>query len=238
MADLAMASLATDGKPACAADKYQIVMHIDANRAANVSAETFPPHHCALESDRYHFPLAATTARRLACDAALVTVLEDATGNVLNVGRKTRTIPPAIRRALTLRDHGCRFPGCCETRFVDAHHIHHWCDGGETRLDNLILLCRRHHTLLHQEGFEIVKSTAGFEFVRPDGRKLPHALPTQFANAEGGLFIETANEALGLNIDERTAVTLWLGESMDYGFAVGALIDIAAAHAQRPQQME
>jgi hypothetical protein len=141
MADLAMASLATDGKPACAADKYQVVIHIDANRAANVSAETFPPHHCALESDRYHFPLAATTARRLACDAALVTVLEDATGNVLNVGRGTRTIPPAIRRAL------------------------------------------------------------------------------------------------GLHIDARTAVTLWQAEAMDYKFAVGTLMDIADAHARRPQQM-
>jgi hypothetical protein len=142
MADLAMASLATDGKSACTADKYQVVIHIDANRTKDVSAETFSSPHCSLERDCCHFPLAASTARRLACDASLVTVLEDASGTVLNVGRKTRTIPPAIRRALTLRDQGCRFPGCCETRFVDAHHIHHWCDGGETRLDNLILMCR------------------------------------------------------------------------------------------------
>jgi hypothetical protein len=240
MADLAMAHLATDGKPACTADKYQVVIHIDANGAKDVSAETFSSPPCSLESGGCHFPLAATTARRLACDAALVTVLEDATGNVLNVGRKTRTIPPAIRRALTLRDQGCRFPGCCETRFVDAHHIHHWCDGGETRLDNLIQLCRHHHTLLHQEGFEIVQGTEGFEFVRPDGRKLPYALATQFEESaehqHDSLFIEAEDEALGLTIDARTAVTLWLGESMDYGFAVGTLMDIAAAHAQLPQQ--
>jgi hypothetical protein len=124
---------------------------------------------------------------------------------------------------------------------VDAHHIRHWCDGGETRLDNLILLCRRHHALLHQEGFEIVKGTEGFEFVRPDGRTLPYALATQFAESaepqDGGLFIEAEHHALNLNIDARTAVTLWLGESMDYGFAVGTLMDIAAAQAQRPRQV-
>jgi hypothetical protein len=242
MADLAMNALATDGKPACTADKYQVVIHIDTNRTENVSAETFSLPPCSLESDGCHFPLATTTARRLACDAALVTVLEDDAGNVLNVGRKTRTIPPAIRRALVLRDQGCRFPGCCETRFVDAHHIHHWCEGGETRLDNLILLCRRHHTLLHQEGFEIVQGTTGFEFIRPDGYKLPQAMATQFGESpepqDGSLSIENEDDALGLHIDARTAVTLWLGESMDYGFAVGTLMDIAAAHAGRPQPME
>jgi hypothetical protein len=169
-----------------------------------------------------------------------VTVLEDTSGNVLNVGRKTRTIPPAIRRALGLRDQGCRFPGCCETRFVDAHHIHHLCDGGETRLDNLILLCRHHHSLLHQEGFEIVQGNKGFEFVRADGRKFPHALSTQFAQSDegldGSLAIEAEDHTLGLGIDARTAVTLWLGESMDYGYAVGTLMDIAEARAQGPQQ--
>ena len=125
MADLAMGALAADGKPACAADKYQVLVHIDANRAEGVSAETFQHRRCTLESEACVFPLAATAARRLACDATLVTVLEDKTGSVLNVGRRTRTIPPAIRRALILRDQGCCFPGCCETRFVDAHHIHH-----------------------------------------------------------------------------------------------------------------
>lgn len=153
---------------------------------------------------------------------------------MLNVGRRTRRLPPAIRRALTLRDLGCRFPGCCETRFVDAHHIHHWCDGGETSLDNLVLLCRHHHGLLHREGFEIVKGTAGVEFVRPDGHKLPRALATQFADAgdqNGDLAIEAEDDALGLRIDARTAVTRWLGESMDYSFAVGTLMEIAEAQA-------
>jgi len=142
-----------------------------------------------------------------------------------------------------LRDQGCRFPGCCETRFVDAHHVHHWCDGGETSLDNLVLLCRYHHRLLHQDGYGIEKGSAGFEFVRPDGRKLPRALVRQFAASdeqrEGALVndsqaneelaIESQHAALGLHIDSRTAVTRWLGESMDYSLGVGALMGLAQA---------
>ena len=213
-------------------------MPIGLHASQSVSAETPTQHRlCTLESDACTFPLAASTARRLACDASLVTVLEDGTGNVLNVGRRTRAVPPAIRRALTLRDACCRFPGCCETRFVDAHHIHHWCYGGETSLDNLTLLCRYHHTLLHQEGFAIVKRTEGLEFVRPDGRKLPNVLTTQFANTEpqdGSLVIEAEDDALGLGIDARTAVTRWLGESLDYGFAVGTLMDIAKLRGAIP----
>lgn len=235
MADLAMTALAADGKPACAADKYQVLVHIDAKGSEDVSAGTFSSSHCTLEIDACHFPLDAATARRLACDATLVTVLEHGAGKVLNVGRRTRTIPPALRRALTLRDQGCRFPGYCETRFVDAHHIHHWCDGGETRLDKLVLLCRFHHRLLHEESFAIVKAVEGFALVRPDGRRLPRALATRFADVggqNGNLIIEAEDETLGLRIDARTAVTRWLGEPMDYGFAVSTLMDIAEAQAR------
>ena len=73
---------------------------------------------------------------------------------MLDVGRKTRTIPPAVRRALEARDRGCRFPGC-GLRFTDAHHIKHWADGGETKLGNLLLLCSHHHRLLHEEGWKV-----------------------------------------------------------------------------------
>jgi hypothetical protein len=85
--------------------------------------------------------LAAT--RRVACDAAIVEVTRSVSGEVLDVGRRTRSIPPAIRRALWLRDAGgCRFPGCTNTRHLDGHHIEHWADGGATSLDNLVQLCR------------------------------------------------------------------------------------------------
>ncbi len=95
------------------------------------------------------------TARRLSCDASVVRILEDSKGEPLDVGRKTRTIPPAIRRALNARDKGCRFPGCSFKRYVDGHHVHHWANGGETRLSNLVTLCRFHHRLVHEGQVEI-----------------------------------------------------------------------------------
>ncbi len=89
-------------------------------------------------------------ARRIACDAAVTEVMTDGSG-VLDVGRTTRSIPPAIRKALIVRDQGCTHPGCGRPhRWCDAHHIIHWVDGGRTKLDNLVLLCRRHHRLRHE----------------------------------------------------------------------------------------
>ncbi len=96
--------------------------------------------------------IAASTARRLCCDAGVVVAHVDAQGQPLSIGRKTRTIPAAIKRALLLRDRTCRFPGCTHSRYVDGHHIEHWANGGETALANLMLLCSAHHTLLHEGG--------------------------------------------------------------------------------------
>lgn len=117
--------------------------------------------------------LAPETARRLGCDGALVPILSSG-GEVLSVGRRTRSVPPHIRRALESRDKGCRFPGCESRRWVDAHHIRHWAMGGETSLDNLVLLCRHHHRLLHEGGYSVGRRTASeLEFRRPDGRRIP-----------------------------------------------------------------
>jgi hypothetical protein len=97
---------------------------------------------------------------------------EGADGSVLDVGRRTRTVPTPIRRALTARDSRCRFPGCTARR-CDAHHITHWADGGSTSLDNLMLMCRRHHTLLHEGGIAVERDVlGGLTFVRPDGRTI------------------------------------------------------------------
>lgn len=98
--------------------------------------------------------ISAETSRRLSCDAGVVKVVRGPDGDVLNVGRRTRTVPPALRRALEVRDRGCRFPGC-GLRFTDAHHVEHWAHGGETKLENLILLCRFHHRLVHEEGWRV-----------------------------------------------------------------------------------
>lgn len=215
LAEQAMNTMEEGLQPLSSADKYQVVIHIE--HGGEHVGKHGHEQHCTIESGAHHLPLSPATARRLCCDASLVPVLKDSSGNVLNIGRKTRAIPPSIRRALQIRDHGCRFPGCCESRYVDAHHVQHWCDGGETRLDNLVLLCRHHHRLLHQQGYEIVKrGEQQFEFLTPDGDAMRAALVPQFATAAEDiaseiLAIEREHEGFGLVIDSHTAVTRWQG---------------------------
>jgi Domain of unknown function (DUF222)/HNH endonuclease len=122
--------------------------------------------------------LAPETARRLGCDAS-VSPTVSAGGRVLSVGRRTRSIPSHIRRALEARDKGCRFPGCENRRWVDGHHIEHWAKGGETSLDNLVLLCRHHHRLLHEGGYSVTRRAADdrLEFRRQDGSAIPVSPP-------------------------------------------------------------
>jgi hypothetical protein len=98
--------------------------------------------------------IAATTAQRLCCDASIVRLTKGPDGSVLDVGRRTRTIPPALRRALEARDRGCRFPGC-GSRFTDAHHVIPWAAGGDTSLGNCVLLCKYHHRLVHEGGWTV-----------------------------------------------------------------------------------
>ncbi|MFQ5661004.1 MAG: DUF222 domain-containing protein [Gammaproteobacteria bacterium] len=233
MAEQALSSLDDGLKPLSNPEKYQIIVHLEPEQLHRWPEHPeHPPETCvcSLEYGNAQFPLSAATARRLACDAALVPVLEDGGGDVLNVGRKTRTVPPALRRALKLRDQGCRFPGCTQTRYVDAHHVRHWCDGGETSLDNLITLCRHHHRLLHQSEYEIGKEANGdFVFMKPDGEEMSRALPQQFEDGEDTRAtpaIVRQHEALGLAIDSGTAVSLWQGEECDYALAVEALMAV------------
>ena len=239
MAEQALNSLAEGAKPLSNPEKYQIIVHLEPERLQGppeIPVDTAENYAGSLESGAAHFPLSTATARRLACDAALLPVLEDGGGKVLNVGRKTRTIAPALRRALHLRDQGCRFPGCTQTRYVDAHHVKHWCDGGETALDNLITLCRHHHRLLHQADYAIVtKPNGDFDFHQPGGKRMPGALAQQFVDAEDTEdtpAIERQHAALGLMIDADTALTLWQGEACDYSLAVAALLSMETAQAE------
>jgi hypothetical protein len=104
----------------------------------------------------------------------LITIVEDEHGNPLDVGRKRRTVTTALRRALWARDRHCTFPGCHNRCYVDGHHIQHWADGGKTTLENLMLLCTQHHTLLHEGGFKVRRESTGeMYFERPDGRAIP-----------------------------------------------------------------
>ncbi len=117
--------------------------------------------------------IATTTAQRLCCDAGVVVATVDLHGHPLSVGRKTRTILAAIKRALLLRDRTCRFPGCTHSRYVDGHHIKHWVNGGETALSNLILLCSAHHTMLHEGGWRVEADGArGWDFFDHRNRRI------------------------------------------------------------------
>jgi hypothetical protein len=133
-----------------------------------------------------------------------------------------------MRRALDARDGGCRFPGCDNTRFVDAHHIHHWVHGGETKLDNLVLLCRRHHRAVHEEGFCVERDGDCIRFVRPNGCVVPESPAMEPLERDGWLSLRQAHAQLGLKVDARTTVPSWYGERMDYDWAVGVLQDRAA----------
>ena len=114
------------------------------------------------------------TVKRLTCDGSLVTVLEDDHGRPLDVGRKQRTVPTPLKRALYSRDRGCTFPGCERKRYLDAHHLKHWAEGGDTSLENLTLLCTHHHRCLHEGGFRIAREADGeLRFQRADGRTIP-----------------------------------------------------------------
>ena len=215
------------------ADRYQVVVHVDqAVLTQAVAAADTEPHSCELEDGP---ALALDTARRLACDATLVGVLEGAQGEPLNVGRKTRAIPPALARALRSRDGGCRYPGCTRTRFTEGHHVQHWADGGETRLGNLLTLCRFHHGLVHEGGFGLtVTDDSMFVFTRPDGTRIAETGERCFrgsapapasadASFEEALRLHELNRQAGLEIDAKTSRCRWLGERMDYSWAIAGM---------------
>lgn len=150
-----------DGEAAAGstADRYQVVVHVDEK---------------SLRGGIGRADLPVDTVKRLTCDGSVVTVTETESGAPLDVGRKQRTVPTQMKRALWARDRGCSFPGCDRKHYVDAHHIEHWADGGATSLDNLTLLCSHHHRLLHEGGFVLRRDAHGdLYFRRPDGRVIP-----------------------------------------------------------------
>lgn len=210
-------------------ERCQLVLHVDINTLrqhghAPGSSHSPAHEHCYTDNNRW---LAPQTAKRLCCDASVVTVLEDERGRVLNIGRRSRTVPATISRALAIRDRTCRFPGCCESTYVDAHHIQHWADGGETSLDNLVTLCRFHHRQLHRGSYSIrVVKTRGDKkliFFTPGGRAIESSVFPQFP----GVSAQNSAEALrsaAPGVNAGTCVTRWRGEDCDYGMAVEGLL--------------
>jgi hypothetical protein len=225
---LAEGWLAHGGGGLAGGERHAIVVHVDAAVLGAGAGAGAAPHggrdpapaapRCELE----HGPaIAAETARRLACDASVVTLAEDARGRPLDVGRSTRTVPAALGRALRARDDArCRYPGCTHRHALDAHHIRHWADGGATRLSNLVLLCRTHHRQVHEGGTRVQRLDDGaLRFVDARGRTLEAAPPTAGTLTR----LLAANAARGIRIDAATATGLWCGEDMDLDMAVAGL---------------
>jgi hypothetical protein len=209
-------------------DRYQIVVHVDQDTLADSA-----PGRSEFEEGAH---VAAETSKRLACDCSYVKITEDEKGEPLDVGRKTRSIPPALRRALNSRDKGCVFPGCTHTKYIDGHHVKHWAEGGETRLGNLVSLCRFHHRLVREGGVRIERLDDGaWRFIKKSGEAFVSAAPGHTQPMSGDWQVVTTQHAeQGIHIDPLTARTRWRGESMDYGIAVDILLSRNRRAAQRP----
>ena len=196
-------------------DKFQVVVHVseeflDAKRCDPLTTSRSPDLACCELEDGP--AIASETARRLACDCSVVRIVEDHEGNPLDVARKTRSIPPALQRALNSRDKGCRFPGCCNAKWTHAHHIEHWANGGATKLKNLVTLCRFHHRLVHEGRVQIqVLDDGAFRFLKPNGESYEQGIPV--ATSDASRIMDRASRL----------PAQWNGDSMDYHLAVQAL---------------
>lgn len=223
LAEIAETYLNNSESSGSTADRYQVVVHVTAETPDSVGAAP------SYDSDDAHIEdgphVTAETSRRIACDCSVVGIKEDENGEPLSIGRRSRSIPPPMRRALRARDGGCRFPGCTNARFVDGHHIEHWADGGATSMDNLVLLCRHHHHLVHEGGFACEKTRAG-EILFRDQRAQPLADWSVLGSVADDHDVQAwmDREFFEADIDSEACTAKWhAGERMDWDLAVAAL---------------
>jgi hypothetical protein len=218
LATVARTALAAGELERQGSDPVELVVHVD--------AQTLGSDRIVERSELAQGPpLAPETARRLGCDAALMRIIER-DGKPLSVSRRTRTIPPALKRALRSRDRGCQFPGCTNSRYLHAHHIHHWAKGGPTKLENLIQLCSYHHRLVHEGGFQVERAgPRRIRFRRPDGREIP---PAGRCTPARGPDLQRQHYRRGLSINGDTCAPQSAGDKLDYDIAIEGLCRRAA----------
>jgi len=227
LALLAETALHQELDPGAPGERYQVVVHVD----AAVLADPNQPGQSVLEEGSH---VSAETSRRLACDASRVVMQHDAEGRVVEVGARTRTIPPALRRALQHRDRNCRFPGC-NVRVGQGHHVRHWAQGGPTTLSNLALLCRRHHRAVHEEGYQLERMPDGtLQFRRPNGWLVPEVPAPAAVPADPVGALRARHAAEGLRLHARSGLPQWLGERLDVGWALGVLHPLATRPGSGP----
>jgi hypothetical protein len=203
---------ANDDAVATFASPREVVVHLEHDMLGDLAATL---------DDGSRVP--AETFRRVACDCALRCTLDEPAANSasgIDVGRRTRSISPALRRALSRRDDGCRFPGCACRRYLDAHHIEHWAHGGETTMANLITLCTFHHQLLHEGGWQVKAEGGAFVFSDSAGR-VREPLP-EFPVISGDLMTSVGV----LPTDTDPALTIgWDGRAVDYDHVIHVLMN-------------
>jgi hypothetical protein len=160
-------------RPTVAGERPHVTVTVDAPALAGTSSGAGELDHVGAVD--------VAVARQLSCDASVMRVVMAGRSQPLDVGRRTPVVPPAVRRAVIVRDRTCRFPGCDRPHtWCDAHHIVHWTDGGSTSLQNLLLLCRRHHGMIHRrEGFRLNLEDGVPIFRRWDGTLLENDVPLQ-----------------------------------------------------------
>jgi hypothetical protein len=207
--------LATGPAARNAGDRYLAMVNIDADVLHfDTDGE------CVLRNGP---ALAPHTARRITCDSSAALVVRGANGEILDIGRKSRTIPPGMKRALRVRDRTCRWPECSEARYLDGHHGRHWSHGGTTALKNLVHLCWHHHFLVHEGGWSLTIHDDGTLLVRdPFGNELG-APPTYFEGVDAHA-VEHDNRSSGVAIDATTAIPRWYSDSLDLNDAITALL--------------
>lgn len=180
-------------------------------------------------------PVEPETARRLACDRPLLGAVVDAHGDVLALGRTRRLVSRAQRRALMIRDGRCRFPGCAQTRHLDAHHAVRWSARGSTDLDNLVLLCSWHHTAVHEGGVGLRRQDGRWRFLMPDGsddrpwysaEALPELLRQQDERARRERVVDLAAVDGFEHPAARTIRPGWCAEVFDLGECVRVLFEL------------
>ena len=247
-------------------DKYRVIVHVD---AASLAATTDAPEAgdsrlSLADQPRPNGlddgpPLHPQTVRRLACEAAVVGLLRDVSGEILDVGDATRFPSAATARAVRIRDGGaCAAPGCSTRHGLQIHHAKHWAHGGESRLRNLVLLCRFHHWLMHEGGFSVTPATTrGFRFSGPDGYPVPRspALPgdrdDQDDHDDQGERDDKGGDRNGWNAarpaehdrlahaDQSFGPNVltppwWNGDPLDLDYAVGVILDAQDRRRMRP----
>lgn len=207
-----------------AGNRHQVVVHLEQSLLDPDGTMA------AFLDDGTH--VSAEAFRRLSCDGGVVSTGAGKQGHW--TGRRTRVIAPALRRALWLRDRGCRFPACANRRFVHGHHIQHWADGGATTKENLVLLCSFHHRLLHEGGFTVARTIEGdLRFLDTRRRVIANVPPavTVRSAPDRSMVLSLDRD---LSDDPELNACGWDGASVDYD----AVLDDLVGHAYSALQGE